>query len=522
MIKAFLSGLFVLFFINTHAQFTNVLVGAQNDPEEVSIAINKFNTNEMAAGANISNSYYSADGGQTWNQNNLTSTFGVWGDPCLFIDTAGDFYFIHLSFPASGNWIDRIVCQKSTNAGQTYNNGSYMGLNGAKAQDKAWAAVDFKSNTWRNHIYVTWTQFDDYGSSLSTDSSVILFSKSSDAGSTWSVPQRLNTVAGDCIDSDNTVEGAVPCTGPNGEVYVSWAGPLGLLFDKSTDGGATWLNNDIFVSTMPGGWNYAISGLDRANGLPITACDVSGGPHHGTIYINWSDQRNGSTDTDVWLVKSTDGGLTWTPPARVNDDAPGKQQFLTWMTIDQVTGYLYFTYYDRRNYNGDTTDVYMACSKDGGNTFTNYLVSQTPFVPDVSTFFGDYINIDAHNNVVRPIWMRMDNGALSVYTALVDGNVLAIQDPARDFVPFALSQNNPNPFNENTMISYALTSSQEITLTIYDILGTRVAVLIDDKETEAGEHQYILNKNEWNLTPGIYVYSLRCENRVISKKLVLY
>lgn len=86
----------------------------------------------------------------------------------------------------------------------------------------------------------------------------------------------------------------------------------------------------------------------RANGLPITYCDHSGRPYNGTIYINWSDQRNGPSDTDIWLVKSTDGGATWSQPARVNNDPPGKQQFFTWMTIDQVTGYLWFVFYDRR------------------------------------------------------------------------------------------------------------------------------------------------------------------------------
>lgn len=508
--------------IQSIAQFPNVLVGWQNDPEEVSIAINPKNTNQMAAGANIDNYYYSNDGGITWTNNNMQSTFGVWGDPCLFTDTAGDFYFIHLSNPPGGNWIDRIVCQKSTNAGVTYNNGSFMGLNGSKAQDKAWAAVDFNSNTWKNNIYVTWTQFDDYGSSLSSDSSVILFSKSTDAGASWSPAQRLNKVAGDCIDSDNTVEGAVPCVGPNGEVYVSWAGPQGLVFDKSLDGGNSWLSNDVFVSNIPGGWDYFISGLDRANGLPITACDVSGGPNNGTIYINWTDQRNGNTDTDVWLVKSTDGGQTWSLPIRVNDDPIGNQQFFTWMSIDQVTGYLYFTFYDRRNYSGDSTEVYMACSKDGGNTFSNYLVSQTPFVPQVSNFFGDYINIASHNNVIRPIWMRMDNGALNVYTALIDGTLLGIENPANPYNPLELAQNHPNPFNESTLIDFTLAREESVTLRLYDIFGKQAATLLKRSEMEAGRHQYILNRTSWGLAPGVYFYSLQTKNQIISKKMILY
>ena len=189
---------------------------------------------------------------------------------------------------------------------------------------------------------LTWTQFDTYGSSNTKDSSIILFSKSLDAGATWSAPKRINAVAGDCIDSDNTVEGAVPTVGPNGEIYVAWAGPKGLVFNKSLDQGNTWLKNETLVTDIPGGWDYTIAGISRANGLPVTTCDLK----TGTIYINWSDQRNGATNTDVWLVKSNDGGKTWSAPKKVNDDTSNKQQFFTWMCLDQTSGYLYFVFYE--------------------------------------------------------------------------------------------------------------------------------------------------------------------------------
>ena len=131
-----------------------------------------------------------------------------------------------------------------------------------------------------------------------------------DQGNSWSAPIKINQISGDCIDEDNTVEGATPAIGTSGEIYVSWAGPNGIVFNRSLDQGNTWLAQEILVDPMPGGWDFDIPGLDRANGLPITKCDLSGGPNHGTIYINWSDQRNGSTDTDIWLTKSSNGGNT--------------------------------------------------------------------------------------------------------------------------------------------------------------------------------------------------------------------
>jgi len=378
--SCFISLLLLFVSVVVNAQHENILISTNNNPNEPAIAINLKNTDQLYAGANINNYYYSTDAGYTWTKGVLTSAqYGVWGDPVLICDTAGAFYFFHLSNPQSGNWIDRIVCQKVDYPGGTWTDGTYMGLDGTKAQDKEWAAVDWKNN----NIYVTWTQFDQYGSSNPNHFSDIMFSRSTDGGMTWSPALRINEVSGDCIDSDNTTEGAVPCVGPNGEIYVAWAGPVGLVFDRSLDQGDTWLDNDIFVSDIPGGWDYSIPGIYRANGLPVTTCDTSGGPYHGTIYINWTDQRNGTDDTDVWLVKSTDGGNTWSQPLRVNDDPPGKQQFFTWMTIDQTNGYLYFVFYDRRNYDDRNTDVYMARSTDGGETFTNFLVSEEPFWPEI-------------------------------------------------------------------------------------------------------------------------------------------
>lgn len=502
-------------------QFTNIQISNTNDPEEVSIIINPKNTNQVVAGANVNNVYASNDGGLTWNVAILTDPInGVWGDPILFTDTTGDFYYSHLSYPPAGSWIDRIVFQKSTDGGFTWSGGTYTGLNGTKAQDKEGVAV----NPANNEIYVTWTQFDVYGSTASTDSSIILFSKSADAGLTWSTPIRINKYAGDCIDSDNTMEGAVPTVGPAGEIYVSWVGPSGIVFNKSLDGGATWLPVEINVTNVPGGWDYAISGLQRCNGLPVTICDISGGPNTGTIYINWTDQRNGTTDTDVWLVKSTDGGNTWSLPIRVNNDGPGNQQFLTWMALDQTTGYIYCVFYDRRNYTSGSnqTDVFIAKSMDGGNTFLNYQINEFAFIPSPMVFFGDYIGISVVGDMVRPIWMQYGTGTLSVWTALVDGTTLGINTNSEILLPSADLTNYPNPFNDFTRISFSLDKSEEVDLYVYNASGQKVATLYENEPFKKGNFDYILNTLEYNLQPGIYYYTLICNEFKTTKKMVIY
>lgn len=423
-----LKYLFGLLFIwssfSSLAQYQNVMIDegpSSGGPEEPAICIAPWDTNLILAGANIKRSYRSTDGGKTWTYSLMKSKYGVWGDPCIVADQKKNFYFFHLSDPKGTNWqseeiLDRIVCQRSKRKGKKWTRGTYTGLAHPKDQDKEWAAI----NPDNGHLIVTWTQFDDYGSKDPKDQSNILFSKSTNKGRKWSAPVQINEHSGDCLDDDLTTEGAVPAFGPNGEIYVAWAHGENIYFDYSLDGGTTWLDKDIVASDMPGGWTQKIPGIMRCNGMPVTVCDLSNGPHRGTIYINWTDQRNGEDDTDVFFSKSTDGGKTWSPAKRINDDKTITHQFLTWMTVDPSTGYVYCVFYDRRNYPDNKTDVFLAMSKDGGATWTNEKISNSPFTPEESVFFGDYNNISAVKGSIRPIWTRLENGKLSIWTALIN------------------------------------------------------------------------------------------------------
>lgn len=395
--------------------------GSLFGPCEPSISICKTNPDVIIGGAILDRVYRSEDGGLTWTKNTMKSDYGVYGDPVVRSDYNGTFYYAHLSNP-SGNarsddsWLDRIVIQKSTDQGLTWNGGTFTLPRSPKDQDKQWLAIDPNDNT----VYVTWTEFDLYGSTKPEDKSRILFSKSTDNGESWTFPKVLCQFEGNCIDSDQTTEGAVPSIGPEGQVYVAWSYDEKIYFDKSYDQGETWLDTDIVVANQVGGWEITIPGLYRCNGMPITAVDRSKGPHNGNIYVNWGDQKNGEDDTDIWISHSSDEGNTWGDPIRVNTDLPGKHQFLSWMDIDQKSGYIYIVFYDRREHDDETTDVYLARSTDGGKSFTNQKINSESFKPNPRVFFGDYNDISVHDGRVRPIWTQLDGKDLSVWTSIIN------------------------------------------------------------------------------------------------------
>jgi hypothetical protein len=393
-------------------------------PAEVSVAINPTDPDHviavmLQAGApgepRVTNSSYtSRDGGLTWHATRAHNPDGrPQGDDAVVFGADGTAFHSYISF--DGIRVQRPdrafsgIFVRSTKDGMTWTPPVPVvdHVNTAiPFEDKPWLGVDRgEESPHRGTIYVAWTRFDVYGSDNPAHRSRILFSRSRDGGRSFSVPLEISDESGNALDSDDTVEGVVPVAGPDGTVYVTWAGPKGLYFDRSTDGGFSF-GKDAVISDMPGGWDLPLPGIDRHNGMPVTATDVSIGPNRGTVYVNWIDQRNG--DPDVFVMASRNGGRTWGSPVRVNNDGPGAAQMFTWMAVDPVDGSVNVVFHDRRQGKGTMTSVTLARSVDGGKTFANLpLVARSGAgrVPlfdccSKSAFFGDYNAIDAYGGRV--------------------------------------------------------------------------------------------------------------------------
>jgi hypothetical protein len=528
LIKLFILVIF-LFFNQMFAQYVNVKINSTPIYGEEWITINPKNPNQIVAGTHITINnqqsdmgyFYSANAGLNWSGGSLISPIAQTGsDPVVLVDTLGNFYYICVT-----NWMitppygDKLICMKSTNGGMNWNSGTLFALLN-KFDDMPMACIDHSHSAFGNNIYVTWTLIDSLESTKPTDSSYVYFTRSTDAGSTFSIPVRVSKIAGSANWNNSTPEGPVPCTGTNGEIYVCYPYNQKVLFNRSTNAGNTWLDSEIVVSSQPGGWLWHHS--------PVIACDLSGSQYSGNVYICFSDLRSPNLDRDIWFVKSTNRGNNWSNPVRVNDDSPGNMQELPWICVDPVTGYIWIVFYDGRNYpNGSRYDTYVARSTNGGNTFQNTRVSNGNSSTLTYYWLGDYIGISAYNNKVRPIWTTtIGYGNCNLWTAIIDTFTIGIR-PINSEVPdkFMLFQNYPNPFNPTTNIKYSIAENgkwkkenSEVSLKIYNILGKEIETLVSERQSPG---TYEVSWDGSNYPSGVYYYSLQTENFKEIKKMLM-
>ena len=505
------------------AQYINVKINSTPVCGEEWISINPKNTNQIVAGTNklpdnnpqgCMGYYYTSNGGYNWDGGTLISALAQTGsDPVVLVDTSGNFYYFCVT-----NWMitppygDKLICMKSTNGGVNWSNGVLFALFN-KFDDMPMGCIDHTHSIYGNNIYITWTLIDSLGSTKPSDSSYVYFTRSTDAGNTFCVPIRVSKIAGHANWDNTTPEGPVPCTGTNGEIYVCYPYNQKILFNRSTNGGNTWLDSEIFVTTQPGGWLWHHS--------PVIACDISNSQYSGSVYICYSDLKTSASDRDIRLVKSTNRGNSWSAPLRVNNDSPGHTQELPWICVDPITGYIWIVYYDNRNYSsGIRYDVYVARSTDGGETFQNVKVSNASSSTLTGYWLGDYIGISAYNNKVRPIWSTtLGNGNSNLWTAIIDTFTIGIRQISSEIPDkFFMSQNYPNPFNPKTNIKYQIKDKNFVTLKIYDILGKEVETLVSEKQLPG---TYEVSWDGTNYPSGVYVYQLSVDNIMLENKKML-
>ncbi len=385
----------------TTAQNETSIVVSPTDPLNVVGGWNDYNV--VNTGQNTVIGYgWTTDGGATWQSDRIAFSSlpanQSTGDPAFTADTQGNFYMGILAYNGTA---PGILVSKSVDGGATWLEPVSVDSGG----DKEFLTVDPAND----HVYLVWENSTINGQT-------IFFSKSTDLGASFSSRLAISS-------SGSTGNGAYPAVGPNGEIYVCWSNfSSRVYFDRSLDGGATWLSTDVIVDGSIVKPRDPLAGGFRNPMMPAIAVDRSTGPNRGRIYIVWPDQRFG--DPDVVISYSDDLGDTWSAPRRVNDDILGNNadQFFPWVTVDDNGG-VHVTFLDRReDPDGMLFAMYLATSTDGAVTFgPNIRVSDGNYGPSNFGFLGDYTGASAGSDLrIHPLWPDGRNGDEDVFSKSVD------------------------------------------------------------------------------------------------------
>lgn len=436
---------------------------SNTNQSEVIIVKHPTNPNIMWASCNMTTTgtlfisegtYVTTNGGTTWFGSDTLTGAPIGnhgGDPGPAIDRNGVLHMTHLGYTTSG-----MFANYSTNNGATWSN-TFTIASGS--QDKNFAASDdAPSSPYYGRTYCVWSWFP-------VSNPYAAVSYTTNGGVSWSTPAQINTPP-----AGHYSQGTDMGIGPTGQAYVVWAAPNSSSpftedfagFGISTNGGVNWsVNENIYDMNGVRGTFSTKSGI-RVSGFPRIAVDRTGGPRNGWIYVVAAERglAPAGSDPDIVLHKSSNGGLNWSAGVRVNQDPlnNGKYQYMPAVCVDQLGGVSVVYYDDRETFNtpSDSTDVYVSRSIDGGNTFTDFKVSDQRFKPLpisglAGGYQGDYIGITSTNSKLFPVWADRRTGLYQLWSA-----------------PVTIANNPLNPFNLQTPAASTTITTLPGSPTIYN------------------------------------------------------
>lgn len=410
--------------------------------------------------------FMSSDGGTSWT-GSVNGAGGVnMGDPSTAISLSGK-YFVGYVNSLGGQGVSR-----STDFGVTWQPvvAAYPPGGMGVLLDKNHLWIDNSlSSPYVDNLYDAWTSFGG------PNDSEIEINRSTDEGLTWSNPVSISNA----INAGSHNQGVNIQTGPNGEVYAIWAiydswnpsDENALGFARSLDGGNTWQPASRIIENIKGIRTTGVGKNHRVNSYPVMAVDISQGLYSGTIYAVWCNRgipgQNQGNDVDIYLIKSTNQGTTWTAPVKINQDPSGlgKKHYFPWITCDPVTGNLSVVYYDDRNVGATQCEVYTSNSSDGGATWWDMKVSDVAFTPVAiggypQGYMGDYLANSSRNGWTYPAWTDTRLGYTMTFVSPYMTNV----PPNQPWVVYNGHTINDITGNNNGMMDYNETISLSVAL----------------------------------------------------------
>jgi hypothetical protein len=448
---------------------------------ETTIAVNPTNPQNLIAGGNdyqfvvsggytlfalLSRAMVSEDGGQTWK------TYGLpWagddhtGDPAVAFDADGRAYYATLGFGAgqgiqlTGTSSD-IQVATSADGGKTWTRPAKIARGtGSFNSPGTFNDKEYVAAWGHGNAIVTYTEFL-LGPGGSYIRSPILATATHDGGATWTKPVQISGSAPFCTGShgDNACDQdqvSVPTVTADGRIFVAFEnGPVAgstdfdgqyLVVEVSPTTGQRVAGPYLVATMQDGARDYPINVDGRqtyqdSQFRTWSAGNIAADPSHPSrLVVSFSDMRNSpsvdsgktdpyttSTNSDVFVTESIDGGVTWSAPTKLPDGGGNSSgdQWFPWAAFgpDGTLGVVFSDRsYDAENHlygqtlalaapgtlSFSSQQVTTALSDPTKNNrwFSGYFGTPDPAFPNPTTFLGDYNGLAFGNDgVAHPTW----------------------------------------------------------------------------------------------------------------------
>jgi hypothetical protein len=535
--------------VNVTSYGQNIVGDAANEP---SIAVDPHNPNRMAIGwrqfDTISSNFrqagwaFTLDGGRTWKFPGVLDPGVFRSDPVLSYNAQGVFYYNSLKVVGSNFTCDVFT---STNYG-----GGWSGPVYAQGGDKQWMTVDRTGGVGGGHIYCAWSTAAGCCGNKT-------FTRSVDGGLSFETATSI---------SFTPIWGTLDVA-PDGSLFVGGISPDDFSFflaAKSTNAKLAGVTPVFSVApvSLNGFVRFSHPGGPNPGGLlgqVSLAVDPSTGQTGGYVYMLCSVDPDGTDPMDVYFARSTNGGLSFSTPVRVNDDLGDAWQWFGTMSVSP-DGRIDAIWNDTRNTGvSNRSELHYASSTDGGVTWS----ANVKLSPDFDSWvgwpnqnkIGDYYDMVSDRVGANLAWSATFNNEQDVYYLRIgdyDCNTNGVGDSldialgtspdvdlngipdecegaaaalTSDVPPrYRLYQNVPNPFNPSTTIRFDVVGDGgHVTLQIFDVRGRLVRTLLAapvaagaksvrwDARDDAGR----------SVATGVYLYRLEAPGFTETRKMLL-
>jgi hypothetical protein len=396
------------------SSFPNINISKMlGNQAEGAIAVDRADPSKLFAVSNIDvgdglMAATSTDGGATWSRKTIANDKdglpAACCDPSAEFDSFGNLFLTYLNSST-----DSVIVLRSTDAGQSFT-----------LLKEYHGNVDQPTiNVGPGGVYVDWDSASGISVAGATDTGL---GTTGIFGDAQLVPKSNGGAFGDIAigPAGQVMVTYEKVTGNTGKLYVDidpdGVGPA--PFGKPILASGTHVPDFDFIDSQPN------RGIDAEVGL---AFDRSGGAFNGRVYMVYTDQTPGTSNTDIFLRYSDTNGSVWSNPIRVNDDTTLNSQLLPRIALDNTTGQVAVGWYDARNDMGtggagdtdhipnDDVEYYATLVTPLANGLSispNLQISAGASNAESSTSgidLGDYTGLDFYNGTIHPEWFDNSN-----------------------------------------------------------------------------------------------------------------